>query len=563
MASNKASEQDVDKKNQTRPRVSAPEQDMGTATLETLAPGLATVGQQTGLQAQAAGLNNPNIPMLQRQEMARGMGARYGNLHMARVVSPANRQPALTANRPGAPTEQEAEGGLGVGGAPALSPAAAPPKPPGKQAPIFSRTGRPSTTRSVLPNGQTQQTIRTSFTQVIARSDADNTEPDAEQMAPEEPIIVGEVGPPQEAEVSSRDSVNATATHVATVNSGGPVGAGNFGTTGSSIRLDNVVITPGSGTFAVTADLTHNIWWGVLSGTGPSSQVDIQDENDADIKACNYQLAASDLTPNMSSDNGRPPRTAFWAEDLTIRHERFHAEDQRELSFGPTVTTAIENWLNAQTATSATHVQNTLLPQAMTEGIRVYNNLVALPTTEGDAYGDGAPLYQARADAIKNKGDVGDYGLIATEVTVLPKGGEEYEIVEGDTLWAIAERTYGHGRYWRDIYRANPGKAQDGGNLIFPGTVLDLPSLNPEQELSITLSSAGQVYISDTVTVNGSHTFFVLPNEIFSDSTNCTGNVVIDLWDADSNLLLTTPWTLPGTASGSDSNFQVTASLEP
>ena len=54
------------------------------------------------------------------------------------------------------------------------------------------------------------------------------------------------------------------------------------------------------------------------------------------------------------------------------------------------------------------------------------------------------------------------------------KGGGEYEVKRGDTLWAIARDTYGHGRYWREIYRANPDKASDGGNLILsdPGPLV-------------------------------------------------------------------------------------------
>jgi len=35
----------------------------------------------------------------------------------------------------------------------------------------------------------------------------------------------------------------------------------------------------------------------------------------------------------------------------------------------------------------------------------------------------------------------------------------------------------GHGRYWRQIYEANPGKAARGGNLILIGTLLILPLL--------------------------------------------------------------------------------------
>lgn len=57
-------------------------------------------------------------------------------------------------------------------------------------------------------------------------------------------------------------------------------------------------------------------------------------------------------------------------------------------------------------------------------------------------------------------------------------GGTTYTVVAGDSLWKIAKNTYGSGTYWREIYKANPDKCQDGGDLILIGTVLDLPKLS-------------------------------------------------------------------------------------
>ncbi|MCB0208686.1 MAG: LysM peptidoglycan-binding domain-containing protein [Anaerolineae bacterium] len=481
---------------------------------------------------QANTLNNPRLSLLQRQIIAGQIGQIGGNKYLQRLMVQMKQDETAAES-------QSTE----------------------KQEPLMQRTGHTRITENTLPGGQRQQVIRMPFSQVISRSSEDVSADSEEQTAQEETIFIDELLGAEEDEVSD-DTISTSLTYTPTIERGGPAPGGTeFGVTNSSASLTGVRIVPSPGVYHVSGELVLKIQWEARSGTGPGGQIDIQDENDPDVKACNYQLVASDLTPDMSSDNGRPPRTEFWAEDLTIRHELFHASDQRALSWGPQRVTAIENWLNSQTATSATEIRDTLLSQALAEGQRVFNALASAPAAEGDAYGDGAPLYQARADAVKAKGDVGDYGLISTEVTILPKGGEEYEIVEGDTLWDIAERTYGHGRYWRDIHRANPGKARNGGNLIFPGQIFDLPSIVMEQDLSISLTLDSKIYISETVRVSGSQIFFVLPSDVFSDATNCDGDVTIDLWDADGNSLLTAVWTLPGSVNSGDSNYEVAADI--
>lgn len=62
------------------------------------------------------------------------------------------------------------------------------------------------------------------------------------------------------------------------------------------------------------------------------------------------------------------------------------------------------------------------------------------------------------------------------------RGGGKYTVVAGDSLWRIARTTYGAGRYWRNIYEANPDKAARGGNLILIGTELTLPVLQVAAE---------------------------------------------------------------------------------
>ena len=134
--------------------------------------------------------------------------------------------------------------------------------------------------------------------------------------------------------------------------------------------------------------------------------MDIASETDGDITKTNYLTVYSDLTPNMGDLNGRPPRTKFWAEDLTLRHELVHADDDK--ANGPAAVTTVTTWLDGQTAADAAGVRTHLgkIPGRFADAL-----LAALSTEAGEkhAYGDGAPSYKARADKVKEKGDKGEY----------------------------------------------------------------------------------------------------------------------------------------------------------
>ncbi|MEM7087133.1 MAG: LysM peptidoglycan-binding domain-containing protein [Bacteroidota bacterium] len=445
------------------------------------------------------------------------------------------------------------------------SPAQNPKKPATISLPS-SRVGTPIISHQILSGGGQQITQKIPFTQYIQKAPSTDSEKENGQEK-EAPIRKGRIKTTEDDMHSNMDnSVSTSLNYVPTVNRGGPAPSGTeFGVTNSSASVTNVVVSPSfgtlfnSGVYTVTGDLELEIEWEARSGTGPGGQVDIQNQNDPDLKACNYQLAASDLTPDMGSDNGRPPRTKFWAEDLTIRHELFHAVDQRQLDYGPKRLTAIQDDLNKQKPTSAGEIISTLLPAAEREGQRVFNALNARPSREGDAYGDGAPLYLARANAIKAKGDTGGYGQVAVTVKILPKGGGTHTVVKGDTLWGIAESTYGHGKFWRDIHDANPGKARNGGNLIFPGQIFDLPHINFDKEVSLgLLFGANLVLTSDQlIPGGGSHTFNTLPNSLFDDTTNCAGDITVEVLDVDGNTLLSTLWGIPANKNSKSGDIEV------
>jgi hypothetical protein len=210
--------------------------------------------------------------------------------------------------------------------------------------------------------------------------------------------------------VGVADTVSATFASTNTIAKGGVTfGAGDFGDTkGSLKRFSNVVITPSTGKFTVTADLKQDVNWDTRATVGPNNQVNIMSETDAALTSTNYPTAVSDLTPDLSDLKGRPPRTKFWSKDLTEKHEKYHVKDFTDVA--KTGGTGAEAWLATQNAANAAEVR-TLLDTAWSEKIfKVWDAFTDPPGVEERAYDDGAASYKARADAIKAKGDKGAAG---------------------------------------------------------------------------------------------------------------------------------------------------------
>ena len=234
--------------------------------------------------------------------------------------------------------------------------------------------------------------------------------PGTEEAAagPEEEVTISlpDIEIPALAAVAKTDAVDPGFSYSGSIARGGAAPSG-FGVTHSfDSKLTGVTTTLKKKVYKVKATLEHPIKWEVRSGTGPDGQVDIASETDADITDLNYPDVVSDLTPDMTDLNGRPPRNDFWAEDLTIRHEKVHAADDKKN--GPGAMRVTSKWLSKQTAASVADVTTLLgeIPDRFAAAL-----LAALSTEAGEkhAYGDGAPSYKRRAKAIKKRGDAGKY----------------------------------------------------------------------------------------------------------------------------------------------------------
>jgi len=196
--------------------------------------------------------------------------------------------------------------------------------------------------------------------------------------------------------VSASVSFSATVTNTGAVN---PFGATSWAT----FNVTNIKVKKTKAKYIASFKVKNPITYNVTSG----GRTHIASSRDGALTAANYATAASDLTPNMADLGGRPPRTLFWARDLTLRHERFHSRERRRLN-GQGAKQA-KTWLAGQTANSAADVQALI---AQVPGRIIASSQAAVGTLqqkESRAYGDGVPRYKARAKAITKRGTAGRY----------------------------------------------------------------------------------------------------------------------------------------------------------
>lgn len=212
-------------------------------------------------------------------------------------------------------------------------------------------------------------------------------------------VVIPDMQTPPSLDIADHDTVSGRITYEPTITRSGVVDP--FGATRwSSFTAAGIVVRSVPGAYTVTFRLQNPITYNVRS-----PKTSIASANDPALTNANYAPAATDLTPRMDVQNGKPRRRSFWAEDLTLRHERFHADERRRLNRAGAE--QAQTWLSEQNANSAADVA-ALVAQIPARVIAASQAAVGtLDEKESRAYGDGAPLYQARADAIRAKGALG------------------------------------------------------------------------------------------------------------------------------------------------------------
>lgn len=271
-----------------------------------------------------------------------------------------------------------------------------------------------STAASAGSSSAGEQALETTvpFTATIQHAPNGSGESPGGERGPADgaPLRIAEMaGPKAHKETRTPDALSAAFTYLPTTTRGGvAMGAGEFGNTQGLVNhFSNVVITPGSGKFTITAELKQTVKWDTRATKGPAGQDNVASDTDPVLTKTSYPQAAKDLTPDISDLKGRPPRTKFWSKDLTEKHELFHVKDFVDIA--KKGAGDAEKWLGGQAAAKKEDVP-ALLDTAWTNQIfTVWDRFTDPPAVEERAYSDGAPSYKARADSIQAKGDKGDY----------------------------------------------------------------------------------------------------------------------------------------------------------
>lgn len=110
------------------------------------------------------------------------------------------------------------------------------------------------------------------------------------------------------------------------------------------------------------------------------------------------------------------------------------------------------------------------------EGLGLGEN-IDIRFDDGTAYISGEVEDQAtREKIILAVGNAEGVGKVDEELVVVEAAEEAvfHTVVSGDTLWAIAEKVYGDGSRYPEIFEANKPMLKDP-DLIYPGQVLRCP----------------------------------------------------------------------------------------
>src|SRR6185312_8571800 len=83
--------------------------------------------------------------------------------------------------------------------------------------------------------------------------------------------------------------------------------------------------------------------------------------------------------------------------------------------------------------------------------------------------------YRLRLEALDKGGQSLGRLALKFDRVAPPEGYAAFDVQPGNNLWRLAERSFGEGQRYTEIYQANQGKIRDP-NLIYPGQVFAVPA---------------------------------------------------------------------------------------
>jgi hypothetical protein len=179
-----------------------------------------------------------------------------------------------------------------------------------------------------------------------------------------------------------------------------------FGVCRYSVKYRNLKIIkdPKYRVWRVNADIDTECKWNTRKNIGPQKQKNIPHAYAPVLTPKNFWRASKDLCPDMSKQCGRPRRKEFWAQDLTERHEKFHAKEGEKYFLE--AVKKVAGWLAKQKEDDPRNVNYKVV-----WGLIGLNGLRARLSrgAECRAYSDGAPLYRERSNDIFGLGISGKY----------------------------------------------------------------------------------------------------------------------------------------------------------
>lgn len=207
------------------------------------------------------------------------------------------------------------------------------------------------------------------------------------------------------------DAIASTLTYVPNINPILPPAVlTKFGDTTTRVEVKRSSGDSVNGKFEVKLVIDLVIDWWAAGG----NKKNIGSDTDPNITQANYPVVVADLTPSPTAVHrpgvdlfkNQPPRSQYWAKDLTIKHDRFHVDEN--VKFGQEGADLAKNWMDRQTAKDLNEV-GVLVGRA--SGIVANKILAAMapPAVEQRAYDFGAADYTARVRAIKTRGDARGY----------------------------------------------------------------------------------------------------------------------------------------------------------